>query len=492
MKRLFWAVFLLPLIALSQPQAPDTAWTHLYAHGNIGEAHGIAETPDGGFLVAARSDHGQEWTDEDIGLIRINAMGDTIWTKTFVTDHPDQILCMKKGTGDLFYAAAYDFGISAGIYAFDSDGDSIWTRWSGDYQGLYYYSSQCMQITDSGQAVLAGSLWHTCQENGTHYQTPHCLQKDTNGNNVWSWDFSASGFEFLSPTAVLDGGCMVIGKPVGIGYQDIYARKFDTTGTTQWIQWLGCTWNGSALAVNTISGIQLSDGDFATVYLDSGFCHLTRLSPDGHVQWRRTISNWSEGDAIAADLFPIGENCMLIIGPGRSSDSTANEVEYLRMVCLDGSGNIAWNRSWRMPYNHFSYAASTITSDGGIMVAGSCQRSLYTVWDIITIKTTPFLPVSADPPEPMPEIAADPTLQPCYPNPFNPSTQIAFDLPKTMTVSLKVFDVLGRDVADLFEGRAEAGKHSFNFNGSALPSGVYLAKLSSAGFGATQKMVLLK
>ncbi|MCH7976787.1 MAG: T9SS type A sorting domain-containing protein, partial [Bacteroidetes bacterium] len=84
------------------------------------------------------------------------------------------------------------------------------------------------------------------------------------------------------------------------------------------------------------------------------------------------------------------------------------------------------------------------------------------------------------------------SLQPAYPNPFNPSTTIRFSLPERAYVELKVFDRLGREVARLVDGTIEAGRHEVLFNAPALPSGVYFARFSAGGFAQTQRLTLLK
>ncbi len=63
-----------------------------------------------------------------------------------------------------------------------------------------------------------------------------------------------------------------------------------------------------------------------------------------------------------------------------------------------------------------------------------------------------------------------------YPNPFNPSTTITFDLPEASDVSLGIYDVLGQRVAELAEGRYEIGRHSVSWNGGSVGSGVYFAR----------------
>jgi hypothetical protein len=69
---------------------------------------------------------------------------------------------------------------------------------------------------------------------------------------------------------------------------------------------------------------------------------------------------------------------------------------------------------------------------------------------------------------------------------------MAYALPKTGKVSLKVFNLLGEEVATLVQGMQSAGTHTALFDGSGLPSGIYLCRLESEDFIQTKKMVLLK
>jgi photosystem II stability/assembly factor-like uncharacterized protein len=79
-----------------------------------------------------------------------------------------------------------------------------------------------------------------------------------------------------------------------------------------------------------------------------------------------------------------------------------------------------------------------------------------------------------------------------YPNPFNPSTTISFSLPSKSFISLKVFDMLGREVATIVSEQMSAGSHSVLFNGSSLASGVYYYRLQAGSFAETKKLVLLR
>jgi hypothetical protein len=84
-------------------------------------------------------------------------------------------------------------------------------------------------------------------------------------------------------------------------------------------------------------------------------------------------------------------------------------------------------------------------------------------------------------------------LEQNYPNPFNPSTTFKFSLAKAGKTSLKIYDALGREVADVFDGYAQAGEWlSVGFDASGLASGTYLARLESGTNTVTRKILLVK
>jgi hypothetical protein len=84
------------------------------------------------------------------------------------------------------------------------------------------------------------------------------------------------------------------------------------------------------------------------------------------------------------------------------------------------------------------------------------------------------------------------TLEQNYPNPFNPSTKITFELPKAGSVDLRVYDMLGREVAVLATGTRMAGAHTVTFDGAGLSSGLYFYRLTTGSFAETKKMMMVK
>ena len=84
------------------------------------------------------------------------------------------------------------------------------------------------------------------------------------------------------------------------------------------------------------------------------------------------------------------------------------------------------------------------------------------------------------------------TLSQNYPNPFNPSTTISFTIPDNELVSLKIYNVLGSEVATLISQNLTAGEYNFNFEASNLASGIYFYELKAGNFAQIKKMNLLK
>ena len=91
-----------------------------------------------------------------------------------------------------------------------------------------------------------------------------------------------------------------------------------------------------------------------------------------------------------------------------------------------------------------------------------------------------------------PGIPRDFTLFQNYPNPFNPSTTISYRLPKTSHVILKIYNMLGQEVAMLVNEEKVAGVYQAQWNASKLPSGLYFYRLTAGAFTDTKKMMLLK
>lgn len=79
-----------------------------------------------------------------------------------------------------------------------------------------------------------------------------------------------------------------------------------------------------------------------------------------------------------------------------------------------------------------------------------------------------------------------------YPNPFNPTTRISYQLPISAFTTVKIYNILGEEIATLFDGYQNSGRYTINFNASNLASGIYIYRLKSGNFTSTKKMMLIK
>jgi probable HAF family extracellular repeat protein len=181
--------------------------------------------------------------------------------------------------------------------------------------------------------------------------------------------------------------------------------------------------------------------------------------------------NFSQGNAVSGDgSIIVGDN-----GGGAFRLSTAGGLEELSQVysnLLSSGSELS--------------AAWDISADGKYIVGSGLNGAtsqeegfLLTVAGITSAEESGNSPVSF-------------VLDQNYPNPFNPVTTIHFDIPKASLVTLKVYNVLGQEVATLVDEMQGPGYKSIEFNSTSLPSGVYIYRLTAGTFTDIKKMILMK
>jgi len=179
---------------------------------------------------------------------------------------------------------------------------------------------------------------------------------------------------------------------------------------------------------------------------------------------------------------------------------------------LDANGNNTWGLGFDPTFSRvsqfgaddFGYAMATDGSGGNVYLAGSMTSTLFSnaaSQDFILLKFSTggifsqkanFVSVG---PAIEPDQPSDYKLSQNYPNPFNPTTTIRFALREAGPVSLKIYDILGREVHTLIDNEPYSqGEHEVTFNASNLSSGVYFYRLSASGgkYHELKKMMLMK
>ena len=152
------------------------------------------------------------------------------------------------------------------------------------------------------------------------------------------------------------------------------------------------------------------------------------------------------------------------------------------MVKYNNDGVQQWIAEYYSPgFNHIYDL--TLDNDMNVYVTGASGSSIATVKFIQT--PTAINSISNTVPDGF-------KLEQNFPNPFNPKTVIQYHIPVKGLVSLKVFDVLGNEVAQLLNGNQEAGSFEAEFDGSGLASGIYYYRIESGSFVQTKKMMLIR
>lgn len=140
--------------------------------------------------------------------------------------------------------------------------------------------------------------------------------------------------------------------------------------------------------------------------------------------------------------------------------------------------------TWAIDYT----SAATALQHIGIARNGSTGGNVWAVSSTGNIykygTTTGITPVS--------NVSTTYKLDQNYPNPFNPTTKISFSVPVSGSVTLKVYDMMGKEVADLVNNQLNSGTYSIDFNASNLSSGIYTYSMTSGSFTETKKMILVK
>jgi hypothetical protein len=172
---------------------------------------------------------------------------------------------------------------------------------------------------------------------------------------------------------------------------------------------------------------------------------------------RRVSLQWATASELNNDHFEIIRDGRMLARVDGAVNSTS-ERRYSWADNTDLSNGVT-----------YSYSLVTVSTNGA--------RA-----EIATQSATPHSDV----------VPAEFALEQNYPNPFNPTTTISFTLPEAGTAHLTVFDLTGRQIALLVNGNLSAGTHRVDFDGSALPSGIYYYRLEADGQAAVRKLVLMK
>lgn len=271
-------------------------------------------------------------------------------------------------------------------------------------------------------------------------------------------------------------GKVIVGESLNSSNQ---TRAFRTDSTNLALINLG-TLGGNSSVAQSVN----SDGSVIVGYSENndGKFRAFRWKSFGGMQELGTIGgDWSQ----AYDVSDDGE---IVIGMAPNSDGQSRAIIWMDSTMQDLNGIY----SSLLSNGSILGRANAISSDGRFIV-GSGYNAATGLTEAFLLDTDLFTSIDDELSVNVPE---EFTLLQNFPNPFNPSTIIKFSLPENSMVTLKVYNIVGEEVATLLNEVKDRGIHSVNFDASSavggLSSGIYFYKIVSGGFVQTKKMLLLK
>lgn len=468
---------------IAQPTAPEMIWNRTFGDFGFEKSNAITPTSDGGFiLVHMSSSYGAG--DFDRYVVKTDSDGILLWGFTYggydwdetwaVWECADAGLVMV-GCTQSFGAGGWDGYVSK----IDAVGNELWSRTYGSDGGDCFYDGVA---TADGGCAFAGIYGTYGYGSGDFY----LVRADSEGDTLWTRTYGGySGERAWAMAGTADGGFVLAGysETYTAGGQDVYVVKTDSAGNAEWTRSVGGSGEEQARDIK-----QTADGG----YIVAGFTVspingnkdllLARLSAAGGVFWSRTYGG--AGTDWAYTVIVDNDGGFIA---GGTTDSYGAGFYDAWLIKTDSLGNLLWSQTYGGgATDEFS---NMISCSDGYVAIGATQSWGAGGWDfwMVRLRNTisPVSPLACG-------ITTEYDLHPNYPNPFNASTRIVFNLAQAGRSRIEVYNALGQTVATPVDAVLPAGSHAVSFDAANLPSGTYFYRLHAGTFTDTRSMILLK
>jgi len=469
-------------ISIASPQTPDTVWTRTYGSSDFEISSSVINTTDDNYMVT-----GCHYTDElSYGfLLKINQYGDTIWYKEYECLGPGYTESLTETEDGGFLVIGlkyYPETENKDVLLFKTNdlGDTVWSKSYGGSQLNTPIS--IIPANDSGYIVI-GETGNLADD-----MDIWLLRINDLGDTVWTKTFGGDGVDLCYDIkSIADNGYILVGQidTYSSNAKDVYLIKFDNSCDTVWTKTYGSEGDESGMSIIClddqgflITGCTNSDpGGLDDLY-------IIRVNGDGDSLYSK-IYGGDEGEG-ASSILPINNNTFLISGVTSSYGLGGYDLYFLVIndngdtISTATFGGAGWDYAYdAIKANNQSFITCGFSSSFG---AGDYDVYLANISiDNIGIIHETHLSSSLYY-----------ALNQNYPNPFNAATTITFNIITTEFVTLKLYDILGREIRTLHNEISPPGMHEILLNAAELTSGVYFYRLQAGGYSESQKLVLMK
>jgi hypothetical protein len=355
----------------------DTLWTRNYGGAGDDEGFSVQQTSDGGYIVVGGANSFGNGS-YDVYLIKTNASGDTLWTRTFGGGGDDVGYSVQQTTDGGYIVSGWTNSFGNGSYdvyliKVDASGDTLWTKTYGGASNDY---GRSVQQTRDGGYIVAGMT----DSYGHGGYDVYLIKTNTSGDTLWTKTYGgANGDYAFSVRQTQDGGYIVAGSTTsfGNGYLDVYLIKTNGRGDTLWTKTYGGTNGDGGYSVQ-----QTQDRGFiiagATNSFENSFqVYLIKTNAHGDTLWTRTYGGADFDWGLSVQQTRDGG---FIIAGYTDTNENGYQV-YLIKTEENGSSGVEHNSSSRIPpyASHLKGSPNPFTSFASVPGHSSERFALYDI-----------------------------------------------------------------------------------------------------------------